>query len=230
MITGRRLPSAAAVGGASIAAVTGMLVLGGCSSGAGPAGRTATRTIVQTETAPAPSVSFTAAPATSVAPLPAGGVPRAGEVVRSCPYISAGLDSEPTSGPNVADLEGDRVGRVTVLPGHRPVGCRFYFAYSYGNTRHEAVADILPRTFATTTQARNALVLTARAGTEPLSEPEFVPGADGIAYRTRFFGPDGARDWAFAFAKGRVLVVVHTQQTNTSRNAVNLGRAVVGKF
>ena len=206
------------------------LVLGGCTSSGTPAGPTATRTIVQTETASAPAAAFTPAPAGSVRPLPPGGGLRAGELDRSCPYIRAGLDSEPTDGPNVADLEGDRVGQVTVLTGYRPNGCRFYFAYSYGTTRHEAVADILPRTFATATEAHNALVLTARAGTEPISEPGFVAGVDGIAYRTRFFGPDGARDWAFAFAKGKVLVVVHTQQTNTSRNAVNLGRAVVGEF
>lgn len=229
MTPARRSRAAVTVAAAGVLAF-GALGLAGCSSSGGPPARITTRTTVQTETAPAPTVSFTPAPATSVAPLPVGGRPRAGEVARSCPYLKAGLDSEPTSGPNVADLEGDRVGAVTVLTGYRPMGCRFYFAYSYGNTRHEAIADILPRTFATATQAHNALVLTARAGTEPLSEPGFVPGVDGIAYRTRFFGPDGARDWAFAFAKGRVLVVVHTQQTDTSRNAVNLGRAVVGKF
>ncbi|WP_375484530.1 hypothetical protein [uncultured Jatrophihabitans sp.] len=218
---------------AGVLALCGVLSLAACTSGGGSGASTAapsTRTVVQTETAPAPSGSFTPAPATSVAALPASGRLPRGEVDRSCPYLKAGLDSEPTSGPNVADLEGDRVGQVTVLTGLRPVGCRFYFAYSYGNTRHEAVADILPRTFASADDAHNALVLTARAGTEPISEPDVTPGVDGVAYRTRFFGPDGARDWAFAFAKGRVLVVVHTQQTDTSRNAVNLGRAIVAKF
>ena len=206
------------------------LLLAACSSSGRSADPTSTRTIVRTETASAPSASFTPAPATSVPALGGRTVAPKGERFQRCPYLKAGLDSEPTSGANVADIEGDRVGRVTVLSTYQPLGCRFYFSYSYGNERHQAVADIEPRTFATALEAHNALVLTARAGTEPISEPDFVPGVDGIAYRTRFFGPDGARDWAFAFAKGPVLVVVHTQQTNVSRNAVYLGKAIVGKF
>ncbi len=206
------------------------LLLTACSSGGGRADPASTHTIVRTETAPAPSTSFTPAPASSVAALGGRTVAPKGERFERCPYIRAGLDSEPTTGPNVAAIEGDRVGRVAVLTQYQPAGCRFYFSYSYGNTRHEAVADIQPRTFATALDAHNALVLTARAGTDPISQPNFAPGVDGIAYRTKFFGPDGARDWAFAFAKGKVLVVVHTQQTNVSRNAVYLGEAIVGKF
>lgn len=216
-------------GTAAVFVAAGLLLSACTSSGSTPAPQT-TRTTVQTVTAPAPTTSFTPAPATSVPALGGRTTPPHGERFARCPYLKAGLDSEPTSGPNVADLEGDRVGRVTVLSGYRPEGCRFYFSYSYGNTRHEAIADIQPQTFATAVEAHNALVLTARAGTDAISEPSFVPGVDGIAYRTRFFGPDGARDWAFAFAKGTILVVVHTQQTDVSRNAVYLGKAIVGKF
>ena len=215
---------------AAIAVPAAVLVLGACSSSGGGADPTTTRTIVQTSTAPAPAVSFTPAPATSVAPLPPGGKAPKGEVFRTCPYIKAGLDSEPTSAPNVADLEGDRVGRVTVLTGYRPVGCRFYFSYSYGDTRHQAVADIQPFTLATPTDARNAMIRTAEAGTSPETGQNFVPGLIGIRYQTRFFGPDGAKDWAFVFAKGRRMVVVHTQQTSSSLNAQQLAAAVAAEF
>jgi hypothetical protein len=171
-------------------------------------------------------ITYRPAPAASVKPLPAGEKPRRGEVERSCPYIEAGLDQQPTAGPNVADIEGDRVYRTTVLTGSTPVGCRFYFAYA----AHEAIADILPTTFATAAAAHNAMVLTAEGGGRPDPRPGFVAGVDGILFRTRFYGPDGAKDWAFVFAKGPVMVVVHTQQTNSPLNAELLGKAVVGKF
>ncbi len=102
-----------------------------------------------------------------------------------------------------------------MLTGYHPVGCRFYFAYSYGDTRHEAVADILPTTFATAAAAHNALVLTARGGREPAECAELRPRRRRHPVPDAFFGPDGTHDWAFAFAKGKVLVVVHTQQNDS---------------
>lgn len=202
------------------------LVLAGCTGSRSAARTAVTQTQTVTHTRSAPPVAFTPAPATSVHPLPAGAAPRKGETERACPYIKAGLNQQPTSGPNVADLEGDRVYRTTVLTGRQPVGCRFYFAYA----DHDAVADILPTSFRTAEAAHNAMVLTARAGRHQIGEPGFVPGVDGIRFQTRFYGPDGGNDWAFVFAKGRVMVVVHTRQTNTSFNAQALGQAIVGKF
>ncbi len=196
-----------------------------------PSTRTVTGT--RTLTQPPSGASFTPAPAATVAPLPGGGKAPKGEKFAHCPYIRAGLNEDRSgSGANIADIEGDRVGRTTVLTGYRPVGCRFYFAYSYGNTRHEAVADILPTTFPTAAAAHNALVRTAQAGRpgSQQSAPRFAPGADGVSYQTKFFGPDGNRDWAFAFAKGTVLVVVHTQQNDSEINARNIGTAIAGKF
>lgn len=209
-----------------LAGAAAALALAGCTSTSGPPVPTVTgtRTVTMTRTPPAPT--YTPAPATTVAPLPQGVPAPKGEVERSCPYIAAGLDQEPTNGPNVADLEGDRVYRTTVLTGLTPVGCRFYFAYG----SHEAVADILPKTFATPTDAYNAMVRTAEAGAQQIPQQNFAPGVTGISYQTLFYGPDGPRDWAFVFAKGRVMVVVHTQQSNTSRNALYLARALVAKF
>jgi hypothetical protein len=51
-----------------------------------------------------------------------------------------------------------------------------------------------------------------------------------VCYRTKYFGPDGAKDWAFVFAKGNHMVIVHTQRKDTSRNAFYLGRAIAAKF
>ena len=116
--------------------------------------------------------------------------------------------------------------RTTVLTGYKPVGCRFYFIAP----PYEATADIRPYTFATATEAYNAMVLVARTGTDPLPEREFVKGATGVAYRTRFFGDDGAQDWAFVFAKDKHMVIIHTQRKDTSRNALYLGQAIAAKF
>ena len=63
----------------------------------------------------------------------------AGEQVGACPYIRSLLTDGPQS---VANLEGDRVGRTTILITTNPVGCRFYFAYA----PYQAIADIVPYT------------------------------------------------------------------------------------
>jgi hypothetical protein len=186
---------------------------------------TGTRTVVQTRPA-TPVSTYTPPPARSAQPLSPGARPPRGAKAAVCPYIKAGLDQQPTSAPNVADIEGDRVYRTVVLTDRKPVGCAFYF----WAPPFEAIADILPTTFPTADDAYDAMVRTADAGSEQIAEPDFVPGVNGVRYRTRFFGPDGARDWAFVFAKGKIMVVVHTQQNNVSINAQLLGQAVVDKF
>ena len=203
-------------------------VLVGCTSHTKvittPTDVTQTRTVVHTST---PPITVTVTPDSSVTPLPPGANPPAGEVDGTCPYIRPGHDLDDGSvTPNLADDEGDRVYRVTLLTKLHPVGCRFYFhCCSY-----EAVADIQPYTYATANDAHNAMVLASRTGTQAEGRPQFVPGVDAILYRTAFFGDDGRQDWACAFAKGKVLVIVHTQQNNISVNALNIARDIVGKF
>ncbi len=205
--------------------------LAACTSSA-PSGPTtslpATRTtIVGTRTAPAPPTTpFTPAAASSRRPLRPGEKAHQDERNGRCPYIRSGLDEDNGKGVNVADLEGDRVYRTTVLTKLKPVGCRFYFFAG----PYEAVAEIHPQTLADAVTAHNAMVLTARSGTEQIVERDFVKGVDGICFKTKFFGPDGPSDWAFVFAKGRVLVVVYTQRNDTSRNALYLAQAIAGKF
>ncbi len=205
---------------ATVAALSGLLT--GCTNSSGSGGG-ATVTTTRTTTHAATS-AISVAPPSTVAPLPPGAKPRAGEVEKPCPYIASTPDENPDV--NLADIEGDHVYRTTVLTKHKPVGCRFYF---YAGP-FEAIADIVPRTFASATQAHNAMVLTARTGTDLMGQPEIVPGVDAVLYRTKFFGPDGNQDWACAFAKGRVMVVVRTQRKDTSRNALYIAQAIAKKF
>jgi hypothetical protein len=214
---------------AAVAAVAALALcaLAGCSAkstSGGTGGASSDVTVIQTitSTPPVPSsgAPFVPAPATTVAPLgTAHAAMPAGEVEGTCPYIS---------NDDLADAEGDHVYRTATLTGLNPVGCRFYF---YAGP-FEAIADILPMTFATATDAYNAMVATGAAGTETLGVKGLVTGVDGVLYRTAFFGPDVAKggDWACAFAAGKVMVVVHTQQTNVSFNARAIATAIAPKF
>jgi hypothetical protein len=149
-----------------------------------------------------------------------------GEIARSCPYLKAGRNIEPVpTGDNFADLEGNRVQRVTLLTTLKPVGCRFYFQVDYHPT-----GDILPSTYSSAVEAHNAMVATAEAGTSARGVPSFVPGVDGISFQTRLNRPDAGKDWAFAFAKRDIMVVVRTDQTNSPANAELIAQAVVGRL
>jgi hypothetical protein len=202
------------------------LVLAACTSGsAGPADtRTRDSTVHSTVTKTTqPPQTFAPAPASTLAPLAPGQRPSAGAVEKACPYIVSSQDQGPNS---LADLEGDRVYRTTVLTGMNPVGCRFYF-YA---PPYEAIAEIATRTFASRLAAHDAMVLTGQAGTEVAGKPGIVPGVDAVLYRTKFFGPDSARDWACVFAKGKVMVTVRTQRTDTSLNALLIAQAIAPKI
>lgn len=186
---------------------------------------TTTRTATVTSTRPAPPLHFTPSPPRSVAPLPPGARAPRGERDARCPYLRSGLDQTPNVGVNLAELEGDRVYRTTVITTDHPPGCRFWF-YA---PPYEAIADIRLQRLASARLAHDAMVLTARRGKALIPVPRFAGGLSGVLYRTRFFGPDGDRDWAFVFAKGRLLVIVHTQRDDTSRNALYIGRAIAAK-
>jgi hypothetical protein len=199
------------------------LALSSCTTTAKPApDTTQTNTIIVTHTRP--PAPFAPAAATSVAPLGPDQAPAKGEVEKPCPYIASSPDQNPNV--NVADIEGDHVYRTTVLTTMKPVGCRFYF---YAGP-FEAIADILTRPLATPLDARNAMVSTATKGSRSETVRNLVPGVDAILFKTEFFGPDGPTDWACVFAKGSLLVTVHTQQTNASFNAKALAAAIAPKI
>jgi hypothetical protein len=144
-------------------------------------------------------------------PLPAG------QVDGTCPYIAT---------QDAADIEGDRIYRTSVLTTLKPVGCRFYFWCC----DYQPIADIRPMTFATAAAAHDAMILTGRAGANTIGVPNLVPGVDAVLYQTRFYGPDGPTDWAATFAKGRVMVTVHTQQNDVSFNAKSFAATIAPKF
>ncbi|MBV9594952.1 MAG: hypothetical protein JO147_14290 [Actinobacteria bacterium] len=176
-------------------------------------------TTTQTLTSPAPvQSSYTPPPATAVAPLGSAHAPMpAGETEGPCPYIANDV---------VANTEGDHVYRSSVITTTTPHGCRFYFYAS----PFQAIADIVPVTFDSPTAARNAMIATGNAGANVFGAPALAPGVDGVLYQTAFNPQDGMRDWACTFAKGNVMVTVHTQQTNTSQDAKNLALLLIPKF
>jgi hypothetical protein len=133
------------------------------------------------------------------------------EVAGSCPYISAA---------RFADLEGDRVGRVTVLQS-RPVGCRFYFEYDPA----AVVGEITVARFGTATEAYNAMVGSAHGHPEVQSDAGI--GAGAVAFQTSL---QGSRSWQCVFAKGTSVVTVRTRQPYPALNAFLLARAIVPKI
>jgi hypothetical protein len=200
--------------------------LSACSSKSTAADAAPTITETQTITKP-PSAPATVA-SSSFVPTPAVSVPAlgsahaampAGEVEGTCPYIA---------NQDFAGLEGDRVYRTSTITTMKPVGCRFYF----WSSPFQAIGDIQPMTFATPTDAYNAMVATGNAGTNTIGVKDLIAGVDAVLYKTTYFGPDTAKggDWACAFAKGNVMVVVHTEQTNVSYNARAIAAAVAPKF
>lgn len=197
------------------------LTLTGCTKSASPPDTTSTRVVTQTHTSTAP---VTAVRAGYVAPLPPGQHPAKGEVEKACPYIKSTQDEDPVH--SVAVIEGNRVYRTTVITTMKPVGCRFYFWAS----PYEAVADIVTKPYASATLAHNAMVATANAGARAEGVKNLVPGIDAVLFQTKFFSEDGAKDWACAFAKGSILVIVHTNQTDVSFNARELAAYIAPKI
>ena len=220
-----RAATAAAVTAFAVLGAAVMAVAAGCTS-ATPSPVVTTRTTVRTRTVAPRPVRYHAARPRAVAPLPPGRPAPRGQRDGRCPYIRTGLDQTANVGVNLADLEGDRVYRTTLITTDHPVGCRFYF-YA---PPYEAIADIRAQRLRTPLVARDAMVLTARTGTEPITERHFHGALTGILFRTRFFAPDGDRDWAFVFADGRLLVTVHTQRDDTSRSALYIGQAIAGRI
>ena len=204
------------------AATASCVLLAGCTSGSGQPDttQTITNTISVTQSTTAPGKEKPIAFAT-VTPLPPGQAPAAGEVEKACPYIASTPEQNPDV--NVADIEGDHVYRTTVLTRMKPQGCRFYF---YAGP-FEAIADITTHAYANSVTAHNTLVKTVSKDKKafkvsiPTSQLAYV-------FRAAFFGQDGGNDWACIFQKGKILVVVRTQQP-ISFNARALAQAIAPK-
>ncbi len=180
-----------------------------------------TPTVAVVTTPPATTAPRTTAPkpfvpkAFTTLPASPDQTARTGEKAADCPYVAT---------RKAWDLEGNRMGLTTTF-GASPVGCRFYFLYA----DHHVVLEIAPTRFTSNVLAHNAMVLTAEKGTEA-AIPRSAGGLDAVVFRTKFYGPDGASDWACAFTKGTTMVVIRTDQTNTSEDAVNVAKAIVSHF
>ena len=188
-----------------------------------PAGTTATATV--TNTGPAPAPTFTPAPARYLASLLPGAAARKGEKDKLCPYIRTGLNQDPTSKANLADISGERIYRTTVITTSDPVGCRFW-----NNIGGDPVAEITVRLFATAADAHNAMVLTAEAGAEASGKPGAAGGLDAVVFRTKFLQAHAGQDWAAVFAKGTMLVTVRMAVTDQAVSVLGLADIVAKKI
>lgn len=157
-----------------------------------------------TATSPAPTTPSSTQPATTAPPL----APQ--EVNGDCPYLSR---------QDATDLEGNMVGRVTVVTTDPP-GCNFYFAYGDGHM----TLQISTQRFADPIAANNAMVLAAQAGAN--ADPITGIGDAAVLYQVGFYDLDAAQDWACAFIKGGLLVIVNTDQKFPSFNARAVAEAV----
>jgi hypothetical protein len=103
---------------------------------------------------------------------------------------------------------------------NRPVSCRFYFRYDITTPTSRS------RRGCSRSTSHNPTVLTAQTETEVAA----VPGVDGRSAPNPLLGPDGASDWAAVFVKGHTLVVVRTDQTDATQDAVAVVNAIIGRF
>jgi hypothetical protein len=195
-------------------------VVGGCGGRADPSPSTIVVTSTATVTltrSPSPALStYRPAPAVTVPPASPSGPLPSGFRDAECPY----LDRQ-----TAQDLEGNHVSRVAVrMP--QPVGCRFYFWCC----DFHATLDIAPTVFPNADAAYNAMVRTGESGSNVQPAPSLAPGVDGVLYQTRFYGPDGSLDWACAFAAGRTMVVVRTDQRRVSLDARRVAQQIADRF
>lgn len=189
------------------------VLLAGCQSGAPTPTTSLSPTLAPSGLAGGSGEQTSAARSTvHSTPRPTLSIPgNVAETPGDCPYISAA---------DFADLEGDRVGRVTLLHS-RPVGCRFYFEYD----PTAVVGEISIAGFATATQAYNAMVGSAKGHPEVQSDPGI--GAGAVAFQTPL---QGSPSWQCVFAKGTSVITVRTRQPYPALNAFLLARAIAPKI
>jgi hypothetical protein len=157
--------------------------------------------------------SAAAAPPPSTTPPPSTpGAPS--EVEGDCPYLSR---------DDASDFEGNKVGRTTVVT-TTPPGCNFYFAYGDGHM----TLQISTQTFPDPIDAYNAMVTTANAAASADPVAGIADGA--VLYQVGFYDLDADQDWACAFVKGTVLVVVNTSQKSPSYNARHIAETIAPLF
>lgn len=169
---------------------------------------------------------------------------------------TATVTTIPTGGPIAAGPTTTAAGTCTLLPkqaaandlgmrlakeqvltsGGKQIGCEFFAIQDsplHTSERlpgpDQPVLRITSARYASAVEAHNAMVLLAEAGTNP-QQVRIASGNIGLAFQTDFYPKDNGTDWACAFSIGTTLALVYTVATSTSLNAIEIARAVAGKF
>jgi hypothetical protein len=124
----------------------------------------------------------------------------------------------------------------------KAVGCRFYplghpnaqcdatcLAHEHLPPASQPAIEIASAHYASAADAHDAVVALGATGAH-LQQAQIAPGTTGLCYQTKFYPRDRGHDWACAFSTSTVVVVVHTAQTDTSFDAVQVATGVASKF
>ena len=154
-------------------------------------------------------------------PISAG--PTTAATAQHCPL----LDRQ-----TAANRIGMRLERITVLrSGGAVVGCRIYAlqgsplsASEHLPPANQPVIEIRLVHYRNTIASNNAIVRAADAGANPQQAP--INGTTAVCFQTAFYRKDRGRDWACAWAKGTLFVIVRTVVVKPAYNAIQVARAV----
>jgi hypothetical protein len=112
------------------------------------------------------------------------------------------------------------------------VGCRFYALQDsplheseHLPGPHQPAIEIVTVRYPSTIAAHNAFVRLSEKGRN-VQQASIVGQAPGLCFQTDFYPKDDGLDWACAFSKGDVMVVVRTVVTSPALNAILVARAV----
>lgn len=140
---------------------------------------------------------------------------------RRCPWVSTAV---------VMRIIGQRLDRSTVQTrGGKTVGCTFYpITTGYATSEHLPThgfpsARITVTTYQSAVSARQVLAIVSRAGGSPSLQS--VDGYVAETFQTRFYPPDGRRDWTCAFIKGPKLITVFVAEPSSQGQTIALALA-----
>jgi len=89
--------------------------------------------------------------------------------------------------------------------------------------------EILLAKYGSPLGAHNAFVSTAKNGAD-YQRVKIEPGNTGICYRTSVWRKDKGTDWACAFSKGKIAVVIRTIVTTGAYSVVQVAQAIARKL
>jgi hypothetical protein len=164
---------------------------------------------------------------------PISGGPVTEKTASTCPFL--GFDTA----KNDSGMRLDRI--ATLSQGGKVVGCRIY-ALQHPNSQCDATClgnehlppasvpaiEILLSKYANTTNAHNAFIRIAEAGTN-FQQTQIATGNTGLCYQTTLWSKDAGKDSACTFSKGTTVVVIRTVVVGSPLNVVEIAKAVYPK-